>query len=86
VVTMLSQYTGPQDTSESPCDFCSSNHVASDIDLEKPVYFSRNFFISWGSRRFALLFAPDERAKSSRYKVAWRMGKDVGAKFSARRD
>jgi hypothetical protein len=30
---------------------------------------------------FALLFAPDERAKSGGYKVVWRMGKDVGAKF-----
>ena len=28
----------------------------------------------------------NERAKSSRYKVVWRIGKDVGAKFSARRD
>jgi hypothetical protein len=30
---------------------------------------------------FALLFAPNERARSGRYKVVWRMGKDVGAKF-----
>jgi PilZ domain len=30
---------------------------------------------------FALLFAPNEPARSGRYKVVWRLGKDVGAKF-----
>jgi hypothetical protein len=30
---------------------------------------------------FALLFAPKELARSGRYKVVWRLGKDVGAKF-----
>jgi hypothetical protein len=30
---------------------------------------------------FALLFAPNELARSGRYKVVWRLGKDVGAKF-----
>ena len=30
---------------------------------------------------FALLFAPHEPAQSGRYKVVWRLGRDVGAKF-----
>jgi hypothetical protein len=30
---------------------------------------------------FALLFAPNEPARSGRYKVVWRLGRDVGAKF-----
>jgi hypothetical protein len=30
---------------------------------------------------FALLFAPDAPARSGQYKVVWRLGKDVGAKF-----
>ena len=30
---------------------------------------------------FALLFAPNEPARSGRYKVVWRLGTDVGAKF-----
>ena len=30
---------------------------------------------------FALLFAPNELAQSGRYKVVWRLGNDVGAKF-----
>jgi len=30
---------------------------------------------------FELLFAPNELARSGRYKVVWRLGKDVGAKF-----
>ena len=30
---------------------------------------------------FALFFAPNELARSGRYKVVWRLGKDVGAKF-----
>jgi PilZ domain len=30
---------------------------------------------------FALLFAPNELARSGHYKVVWRLGKDVGAKF-----
>jgi hypothetical protein len=30
---------------------------------------------------FALLFAPNEHARSGRYKVVWRLGRDVGAKF-----
>jgi hypothetical protein len=28
-----------------------------------------------------LLFAPNEPARSGNYKVVWRLGKDVGAKF-----
>ena len=32
---------------------------------------------------FALLFAPNEPARSGRYKVVWRLGRDVGAKFIA---
>jgi hypothetical protein len=28
-----------------------------------------------------LLFAPNELAQSGRYKVVWRLGNDVGAKF-----
>ena len=30
---------------------------------------------------FTLLFAPNEPARSGNYKVVWRLGKDVGAKF-----
>jgi hypothetical protein len=30
---------------------------------------------------FALVFAPNELAQSGRYKVVWRLGNDVGAKF-----
>jgi hypothetical protein len=30
---------------------------------------------------FVLLFAPNELAQSGRYKVVWRLGRDVGAKF-----
>jgi hypothetical protein len=30
---------------------------------------------------FALLFGPNEKAQSGRYKVVWRLGGDVGAKF-----
>jgi len=30
---------------------------------------------------FALLFAPNEPAQSGRYRVVWRLGRDVGAKF-----
>jgi PilZ domain len=30
---------------------------------------------------FSLLFAPNELARSARYKVVWRLGKDIGAKF-----
>ena len=30
---------------------------------------------------FALLFAPNEPARSGRYQVVWRLGKDVGAQF-----
>jgi hypothetical protein len=30
---------------------------------------------------FELLFAPKEPALSGRYKVVWRLGTDVGAKF-----
>jgi hypothetical protein len=30
---------------------------------------------------FVLLFAPSELAQSGRYKVVWRLGRDVGAKF-----
>ena len=30
---------------------------------------------------FALFFAPNELARSGRYKVVWRLGKDVGAKL-----
>ena len=30
---------------------------------------------------FTLLFAPNELARSGNYKVVWRLGKDVGAKF-----
>jgi hypothetical protein len=30
---------------------------------------------------FVLLFAPNELAQSGRYKVVWRLGNDVGAKF-----
>ena len=30
---------------------------------------------------FALLFAPNEPARSGRYKVVWRLGADVGTKF-----
>ena len=30
---------------------------------------------------FALLFSPNEPARSGRYKVVWRLGSDVGAKF-----
>ena len=30
---------------------------------------------------FALLLAPNEPARSGRYKVVWRLGADVGAKF-----
>jgi hypothetical protein len=33
---------------------------------------------------FALLFAPNELAQSGRYKVVWRLGNDVGAKFIGR--
>jgi hypothetical protein len=31
-----------------------------------------------------LLFAPNELAQSGRYKVVWRLGNDVGAKFIGR--
>jgi hypothetical protein len=34
---------------------------------------------------FALVFAPNELAQSGRYKVVWRLGNDVGAKFLALR-
>jgi PilZ domain len=30
---------------------------------------------------FELLFSPTEPARSGRYKVVWRLGSDVGAKF-----
>ena len=30
---------------------------------------------------FALIFAADEPAQSGRYRVVWRLGKDIGAKF-----
>ena len=30
---------------------------------------------------FALVFGPNELAQSGRYKVVWRLGNDVGAKF-----
>jgi hypothetical protein len=30
---------------------------------------------------FVLLFSPNEPAQSGRYKVVWRLGNDVGAKF-----
>jgi hypothetical protein len=30
---------------------------------------------------FALLLAPNEPARSGRYRVVWRLGRDVGAKF-----
>ena len=33
---------------------------------------------------FALVFAPNELAQSGRYKVVWRLGNDVGAKFIGR--
>src|ERR1700731_3266968 len=33
---------------------------------------------------FALIFAPNELAHSGRYKVVWRLGNDVGAKFIGR--
>jgi hypothetical protein len=32
---------------------------------------------------FALLFAPNKPARSGPYKVVWRLGRDVGAKFCA---
>ncbi len=32
---------------------------------------------------FALLFAPNGPARSGKYKVVWRLGQDVGAKFVA---
>jgi hypothetical protein len=30
---------------------------------------------------FVLLFSPNEPTQSGRYKVVWRLGNDVGAKF-----
>jgi hypothetical protein len=50
----------PEPALRPPCfTFCSSNHVASDIDLEKPVYFQGTFLYAGAPD------APDDRRSES---------------------